>query len=257
MPASTTPGQRFTQLIQQLGLTKNAFAQSLGKTATVIQHLVDERNKPGFDLLSRVLEVYPNVASDWLLLGTGPMLRDTQLPELFEPTTLAGAPIATDPVPLPGGIDLDDIPPAPRRRPGTLLQPADIAATLVLAAHGNGNGSSRNGHAPAPLVEAASVAQAAAVPVGVGPAAAPVAPAGAAPAPATPIAAVVPAAIPAASAATTATPAAPTLPDPAYLAALLQAQHLQHQLALSEQRNQHLLEQQALLKQLVEVLQRR
>jgi hypothetical protein len=49
--------------------------------------------------------------------------------------------------------------------------------------------------------------------------------------------------------------AAPT-PDPAYLTAALQTQYLQHQLALAEQRNQHLLEQQALMQQLVAVLQR-
>ncbi|RZK20220.1 MAG: XRE family transcriptional regulator, partial [Hymenobacter sp.] len=67
-------GQRFMQLIQQLGLSKNAFAMSLDKTATVIQHLVDERNKPGYDLICKVFEVYPNVSKDWLLLGTGPML---------------------------------------------------------------------------------------------------------------------------------------------------------------------------------------
>ncbi|MDO7886903.1 hypothetical protein [Hymenobacter cheonanensis] len=46
-------------------------------------------------------------------------------------------------------------------------------------------------------------------------------------------------------------------PDPAYLTVALQTQYLQHQLALAEQRNQHLLEQQALMQQLVAVLQGR
>ena len=51
-------------------------------------------------------------------------------------------------------------------------------------------------------------------------------------------------------------PAAAPAPDPAYLTAALHTQYLQHQLALAEQRNQHLLEQQALMQQLVAVLQR-
>src|SRR6476469_1587874 len=72
--ASETINQRFAQLIKQLGLNKNAFAQSLGKTASVIQHLMYGRNKPGYDLLCKVFEVYPNVSRDWLLLGNGPML---------------------------------------------------------------------------------------------------------------------------------------------------------------------------------------
>jgi hypothetical protein len=74
MSDDSTVGQRFLQLISHLGISKNAFAASLDKTATVIQHLVDERNKPGFDLLCKVFDVYPNVSKDWLLQGTGPML---------------------------------------------------------------------------------------------------------------------------------------------------------------------------------------
>ncbi|MEJ7661232.1 MAG: hypothetical protein WKG07_17315 [Hymenobacter sp.] len=54
--------------------------------------------------------------------------------------------------------------------------------------------------------------------------------------------------------ATPPTPAA--APDPTYLTAALQTQYLQHQLALAEQRNQHLLEQQQLMRQLVQALER-
>ena len=49
-------------------------------------------------------------------------------------------------------------------------------------------------------------------------------------------------------------PAPPPAPDGNYLAVLLHTQQLQHQLALAEQRNQHLLAQQALMQQLVDVL---
>ena len=229
---ATSIGQRFTQLIQQLGLSKNAFAQSLGKTATVIQHLVEERNKPGFDLLGKVFEIYPNVSRDWLMLGQGPMLLDATTPELFEPA----APVAP-PAPVPAAIDLADIPGLPRRRAtgaGTLLQPADVAATVALAAaqsaHAPANGAASE---PAERLVAPSLAAAPVAPPIVAAPSPPAVPAPASPPP-----------LPAA------------LPDPAYLAALLQAQHLQHQLALAEQRNQHLLEQQALLRQLVEVLQK-
>ena len=39
-PVSVPIDQRFAQLIQQFGLTKNSFAISLGKTASVVQHLI-------------------------------------------------------------------------------------------------------------------------------------------------------------------------------------------------------------------------
>lgn len=192
MLAPASIGQRFTQLIQHLGLSKNAFAQSLDKTATVIQHLVDERNKPGYDLLCKVFETYPNVSKDWLLLGQGPMmLPDAAAPDMASPVA-APAPA----VPLPTNLFTAPAAPAPVEPPRPA--PAEVPT-------------------PAPI--------AAVVP--------PVAPPVAAPAPA----------------------AAPS-PDPAYFTVALQTQYLQHQLALAEQRNQHLLEQQALMQQLVAVLQR-
>ena len=79
---------RFAQLIQELGLNKNAFAQSLGKTASVIQHLIDGRNKPGYDLLCKVFEIYPNVSKDWLMEGRGPMLL-AGAPEIALPAASA------------------------------------------------------------------------------------------------------------------------------------------------------------------------
>ncbi|RZK25243.1 MAG: XRE family transcriptional regulator, partial [Hymenobacter sp.] len=111
MPNSSSVGQRFSQLIQQLGMSKNAFAMSLDKTATVIQHLVDERNKPGFDLMNKVFEVYPNVSVDWLLRGHGPMMRDSP----SEPVAVAASPVAAPTTTAP-----------PRVAPATLGFPAPL-----------------------------------------------------------------------------------------------------------------------------------
>jgi hypothetical protein len=199
MPASASIGQRFTQLIQHLGLSKNAFAQSLDKTATVIQHLVDERNKPGYDLLCKVFEVYPNVSKDWLMEGAGPMLKSQASPD--EQATVA-PPVAA---PQPPEADLFAVSPPPVEVAAPLAAPAvPIPAPPVAAAK-----------PPLALPDSSPVAAPAVAPL----------------------------------------PAAPA-PDPAYLTAALQTQYLQHQLALAEQRNQHLLEQQALMQQLVAVLQR-
>jgi len=229
MTLSVSIGQRFTQLIQHLGLSKNAFAQSLDKTATVIQHLVDERNKPGYDLLCKVFEVYPNVSKDWLLQGHGPMM--TAAPTLVE---AAGPAAATSPEP-PAPSDLFAAAlPVVAPGPPAAAPPATIAA---------------------PLAAAAPVA-----PVAVAPALPPAAPAPevvtasfAAPAPALPVA---PAPSPPLAAIVPPLPAAPAALDSAYLTVALQTQYLQHQLALAEQRNQHLVEQQALLREILELSRR-
>jgi plasmid maintenance system antidote protein VapI len=209
MAAPATIGRRFTQLIQHLGISKNAFAQSLDKTATVIQHLVDERNKPGYDLLCKVFEVYPNVSKDWLLLGQGPMLTSgagqaetvvSAAPTLFEPRATLVEPVQPTPQ--------ESTSPAP----GSSNTPASTPSVEAIAA--------------APVAEPApekTVHPSTADPVNP------------------------PAVAPSVNAGVT----------EAMLTAALHAQYLQHQLALAEQRNQHLVEQQRLMQQLLDFAQRR
>jgi hypothetical protein len=290
--------QRFAQLIQQFGLTKNSFAISLGKTASVVQHLIDGRNKPGFDLMCKVFEVYPNVSRDWLLLGRGPMLIGSS--GLSGPALAAAQPAAPEPDFEP--IDLADVAPRAARRPSALrLHPDEIAATLAIASS-VADGLPAVASAPAPTSPVAAgpyvpEAQASipapqpapfvrAAPVVPNPAAAaaaavdarrPMRPFRAAPAPhaapapattseiaAPPISqAEAEAPVPAPAAApvspmSAALPAtsqplavAPTANPEAYVAAAIHAQHLQHQLALAELRNQHLFEQQQMLREML------
>jgi len=227
--AASSVGQRFSQLIQQLGMSKNAFALSLDKTATVIQHLVDERNKPGFDLMCKVFEVYPNVSKDWLLLGSGPMLLNaavnsgqTAVPEASEVAAAAAPPRASAVSNPPASPSF----PAPlfsvsSARPPLPEVPAPSAAPAAPPAS----------DAPASPGQPVTPALGAALP---------------APQPTTPP----PAPSPVASAAPSASL------DAATLTAALHAQYLQHQLALAEQRNQHLLEQQQLMQQMLDLLRR-
>ncbi|MBH8569496.1 helix-turn-helix transcriptional regulator [Microvirga sp. STS02] len=255
--------QRFAQLIKQFGLTKNSFAISLGKTASVVQHLIDGRNKPGYDLLCKVFEIYPNVSRDWLLLGRGPMLVSG------EHATKAVAPPTAPALEAPfEPIDLSDVEVRTARRSGpgvagSRLQPDEIATTLALAAAANQPvravvATARDESRISPPVAAVAAAE---TPVATNTATAPevpvapVAPAAAAeaapiasprPEPAAAPVAALPSPVP-----VPATPA-PGVPSPeVYVAAALHAQNLQHQLALAEMRNQHLLEQQQMLREML------
>ena len=125
MAKETTVGKRVSELITQLDISKNAFAISLEKTATVIQHLVDERNKPGFDLLCKIFEVYPNVSKDWLLLGAGPMFVDDDLPAAEEPAEVE----APAPKPVPPKVAAAPEPaPTPPTAPAVAVPPATASA---------------------------------------------------------------------------------------------------------------------------------
>lgn len=225
--AESSVGQRFSQLIQQLGMSKNAFAMSLDKTATVIQHLVDERNKPGFDLMCKVFEVYPNVSKDWLLLGSGPMMLSGASPLASAAEDLAPAvPVAAaKPIAAPAAPSF----------PEPLFSVSATRPPVV--------------EVPAPPAAPAAASDIAAATV--------VTP---------PLAPILGAALPVVQPSTpqppvpSPSPAGPTAPaatpDASALTAALHAQYLQHQLALSEQRNQHLLEQQALMQQMLDLMRR-
>ena len=253
--SATVPiDQRFAQLIKQFGLTKNSFAISLGKTASVVQHLIDGRNKPGYDLLCKVFEIYPNVSRDWLLLGRGPMLVSGE--HAPKPVAVAPAVVAEPPL---EPIDLTDVEAPVQRRvgsgvAGSRLQPAEITATLVLAAAATqpARATAPVSHAAAeisrPNQEAEPAASPDALPVFEVAAGAP-ASAGFT---ALPEAAVTPVAATAPVGLASPVPAAPTGVSPeVYVTAALHAQHLQHQLTLAEIRNQHLVEQQQMLREML------
>ena len=127
MAKETTVGKRVSELITQLDISKNAFAISLDKTATVIQHLVDERNKPGFDLLCKIFEVYPNVSKDWLLLGAGPMFVAGDLPATEEPAEVeTPTPPAPKPTPPQAVVAPEPIPTPPAAAPEAAAPPAAV-----------------------------------------------------------------------------------------------------------------------------------
>ncbi|MBC6698727.1 helix-turn-helix transcriptional regulator [Hymenobacter sp. BT190] len=217
MVNNTTVGQRFVQLISHLGISKNAFANSLDKTATVVQHLVEERNKPGFDLLCKVFEVYPNVSKDWLIEGVGPMLVSSPIAPTTPPAAAAVA---------AGSVETAQaLPPAV----------APVATEAELEPAKPEAAASQPALVSAPTSQRTPVAEA---PIEI--------PAMPAPAPA-------PAVV---SAPTAPVVAAAPAPDAAWQTALY-TQQMAHQLAMAELRNQHLQDQQRLMQQMLDLMQRR
>ena len=217
MAESETVGQRFIQLIAHLGISKNAFAASLDKTATVVQHLVDGRNKPGFDLLCKVFEVYPNVSKTWLLQGEGPMLADDSTALIQEakpaPAVKAAPPTSITTAQTPSTETAQDL------KPKTAPQPVEVQATPPVAK---------------PTAEPAPVENEPVLPV---------------PAQPVPQAAV-------ASPAVAATPATLAATNDTNWQTALYTQQMAHQLAMAELRNQHLQEQQRLMQQMMDLMQR-
>ena len=56
------------------------FANSIGVQRSNITHVIQGRNKPGFQFLTNMLNAFPEINARWLLTGKGEMLE-----EGFEP----------------------------------------------------------------------------------------------------------------------------------------------------------------------------
>ncbi len=70
--------ERILALMKVSGLTSGAFAERVGIQKGAVTHLTTGRNNPSFDVIVKILNAFPQLSPDWLLLGTGDMWRQQQ-----------------------------------------------------------------------------------------------------------------------------------------------------------------------------------
>lgn len=66
---------RFLQVMEYYNQSPSKFADELGVIRSSISHIISGRNKPGLDLIQKLLTTFPEVDADWLLLGKGKMIQ--------------------------------------------------------------------------------------------------------------------------------------------------------------------------------------
>ncbi len=77
---------RLLAVIRSENLTSKQFADEVGILPGTVSNIVSGRNKPSLDVMQKILKKYPQISSDWLILGDGQMYRqksDSQ-PSLFD-----------------------------------------------------------------------------------------------------------------------------------------------------------------------------
>lgn len=80
---------RIKKLMDTHELSAAAFSDRIGVQRSSISHILSERNKPSLDFVLKILNAFPTVSSDWLLMG------QQQQETLFtktEPATTPSAP---------------------------------------------------------------------------------------------------------------------------------------------------------------------
>ena len=64
---------RIQKIIDEQGVSLNAFAKEIGVNRSTISHILTGRNKPSVEVLQKILKRFPSLSPDWLLLGNGSM----------------------------------------------------------------------------------------------------------------------------------------------------------------------------------------
>ncbi len=78
---NTEVAKRIAELIEYSGMKVADFAERVGIQKSAVSHLISGRNKPSFEVLSSMLILFPELNPDWLILGAGDMLRQTNTPQ--------------------------------------------------------------------------------------------------------------------------------------------------------------------------------
>ena len=67
--------EKLLDLMKNEGLKPSQLAEQLEINPAGISHILAGRNKPGFDLLQKILRRFPRINPDWLLLNSDKMAR--------------------------------------------------------------------------------------------------------------------------------------------------------------------------------------
>jgi transcriptional regulator with XRE-family HTH domain len=77
---------RIKKILQERGIADAVFADKINVNRATISHILNGRNKPSLQVVTKILEVYNTINPDWLLFGKQPMYRGEKVhiePDLF------------------------------------------------------------------------------------------------------------------------------------------------------------------------------
>jgi plasmid maintenance system antidote protein VapI len=69
--------EKLNILLREKGHTATSLARLLEIQPSAISHILSGRNKPSFDLVVKILRLFPDINPDWLLLDGSTIFRST------------------------------------------------------------------------------------------------------------------------------------------------------------------------------------
>lgn len=71
---------RIREVINYSQLSAASFADTIGISRSGLTHLLTGRNQPSLDVAKKILAKYPEISTEWLIMGMGEMMRPDAVP---------------------------------------------------------------------------------------------------------------------------------------------------------------------------------
>ncbi|MEI7502771.1 MAG: helix-turn-helix transcriptional regulator [Paludibacter sp.] len=79
--------EKIEKIMEKEQMNSAQFAAAIGIQGSTLSHILNGRNNPSLDVLTKILKYFQTISSDWLLMDLGSMYRtekQPQMPSLFE-----------------------------------------------------------------------------------------------------------------------------------------------------------------------------
>jgi transcriptional regulator with XRE-family HTH domain len=83
---------RIKELIQSKGMSNSELADAIDLPRPILSHILSGRNKPSLLVIQKIISGYPDVNPNWLLLGSGDMLLNSDNRESIQTTLSSDRP---------------------------------------------------------------------------------------------------------------------------------------------------------------------
>jgi transcriptional regulator with XRE-family HTH domain len=75
--------ERIQRFLTLEGISPTRFADEIGVQRSGVSHILSGRNNPGFEFVQKILSRYKQINAEWLMMGTGNMLKTVRQGNLF------------------------------------------------------------------------------------------------------------------------------------------------------------------------------
>lgn len=83
---------RILKIMEYEGISPSRFAEEIGIQRSAMSHIISGRNNASLDVLTKIMQRYTYLETDWLLLGKGNMIKNSfsnsEQPSLFNESVI-------------------------------------------------------------------------------------------------------------------------------------------------------------------------